>query len=73
MAAKKPRPVTTQDALLRRIPGWKLPTKKAEVGPDGEPIVAPVDPNVKVPREFLLPDMKDITEMTTKDDKDQYR
>lgn len=28
MAAKKPRPVTTQDALLRRIPGWKKPKAK---------------------------------------------
>jgi hypothetical protein len=38
MIARKPRPVTTQDALLRRRPGWKPPTVKAEVGADGEPM-----------------------------------
>lgn len=38
MASRKPRPLTTQDALLRRLPGWKPPVVKAEVGPDGEPL-----------------------------------
>ena len=38
MASRKPRPLTTQDALLRRLPGWKPPIVKAEIGADGEPL-----------------------------------
>lgn len=38
MITRKPRPVTTQDALLRRLTGWKPPAVKAEVGADGEPL-----------------------------------
>ena len=71
MAARKPRPVTTQDALLRQVPGWKKPVPKSEVGADGEPIPAPVDANPS--REPVLPDFKNLSEMITKDDKDQYR
>ena len=72
MAAKKPRPVTTQDALLRRIPGWKKPVPKAEIGADGEPIMPAVDAT-SLPRESLLPDFKDQSDMVTRDDKDQFR
>ena len=32
MAARKPRPLTTQDQLLRRLPGYKGPVAKAEIG-----------------------------------------
>lgn len=43
---------------------------KAELGPDGEPIPTPAE---EAKREALLPDFKDLSEMLTKDDKDQYR
>jgi len=43
MAVRKPRPVTTQDALLRRLPGWKKPVVKAELGADGEPMPIPAE------------------------------
>lgn len=68
MARRKPRPVTTQDALLRRLPGWKKPVVKAEIGPDGEPLPMPAE-SEKV-REPLLPEFRDMSEMLTKDDKD---
>ena len=71
MAKRKPRPVTTQDALLRRIPKWKKPVVKAELGPDGEPLPPP--PESEKVREPLLPSFADLTDMITKDDKDQYR
>lgn len=65
MATKKPRPLTTQDALLRRIPGWKKPVVKAEVGGDGEPI--PQVAESEHLRQSLLPDFKDMSDMITKD------
>lgn len=68
MAVRKPRPVTTQDALLRRVPGWKKPVPKGEVGDDGEAMPPPVDGILK--REPTLPDFKNLSEMITKDDKD---
>lgn len=71
MAKKKPRPLTTQDALLRRIPGWKKPVVKADVGEDGEPLAVLLDGTA--PRDPLLPDFKNLSDMITKDDKDQYR
>ena len=68
MAAKKPRPVTTQDALLRRIPGWKKPTVKSELDEDGNPIAPKMEG--PPPRESLLPDFKDLSDLVTRDDKD---
>lgn len=40
MEKRKPRPVTTQDALLRRLPGWKKPVVKAELDAEGNPVAA---------------------------------
>jgi hypothetical protein len=50
---------------LRRIPGWKQPVAKVEVGADGEPVSAPVV--TAVTRESTLPAFPDMTEMITKD------
>lgn len=68
---RKPRPATTQDQLLRRIPGWKQPVAKAEPGADGDSVPAPV--TTTVTREPILPAFPDMTEMITKDAADQYR
>lgn len=70
MASRKPRPVTTQDALLRRLPGWKKPVVKAQLDENGEPILPPAE---EPKREPLLPDFKDLSDMNTRDDKDQFR
>ena len=69
--ARRPRPVTTQDALLRRIPGWKPPKVKEEVGPDGEPIPTPA--LTEVPREPILPKYADLSDLLSKDATDAYR
>lgn len=69
---RRPRPMTTQDQLLSRLPGWKKPVVKPEIGPDGEPIPIPDSP-VKEEREPLLPDLRNVSEMITKDGVDQER
>ena len=46
---------------------------KPKKNEDGEEIPEPVDLNEKVPRECVLPDIKDLSEMITKDDKDRAR
>jgi hypothetical protein len=51
--------------LLKRIPGWKQPVAKTEVGADGEPTPAPT--TSAVTREPVLPALADMTEMITKD------
>ena len=73
MAARKPRPLTTQDQLLRRLPGYKVPVSKAEIGADGEPIPVAVSAEPVALRESILPQINDISEMLTKDAIDQYR
>lgn len=55
MAARKPRPLTTQDQLLRRLPGYKVPVAKAEIGADGEPIPVAVSAEPVALRESILP------------------
>ena len=57
---------------MRRLPGWKKPVVKAEIGPDGEPLPIPDSP-IKEEREPLLPDLRNISEMITKDGVDQER
>jgi hypothetical protein len=69
MVTRKQRPVTTQDQMLKRIPGWKQPVAKAEAGADGEAVAAPVVAG----RESVLPVISDMTEMITKDGIDQKR
>lgn len=54
--------------MLKRIPGWKQPVAKAEVGADGESVPAPVTAGPT--RESVLPAINDMTEMITKDDID---
>lgn len=71
IVAKKPRPITTQDALLRRIPGWKPPKKKEETGDDGEPI--PQVAATEYTRESVLPAFSDLGDLLSKDAIDQYR
>lgn len=73
MAARKPRPLTTQDQLLRRLPGYKAPVAKAEIGPDGEPIPVAVSSEAVAFRESILPQLNDVSEMLTKDAIDQFR
>ena len=57
--------------MLKRIPGWKQPVAKAEVGADGEAVAAPVASGQT--REPVLPAISDMTEMITKDGIDQKR
>ena len=52
IVAKKARPQTTREQLIRKLPGYKQPTIKVEAGPDGEPI-APASPEVKQRDPFL--------------------
>lgn len=59
MVANKTRPATTQDQMLKRIPGWKQPVAKGEAGADGEAVASPA---VSAPtRESLLPPLEDMT------------
>ena len=66
LIARRQRPLTTQDQLLSRLPGWKKPVVKAEVGPDGEPIPVTESP-VKHVREPLLAELKNVGQMITND------
>ena len=65
MIARRPRPATTNEQLLKHLPGYKPKTTAAEVGPDGEPVAAAA--NGDYVREPVLPDLIDVNERITKD------
>lgn len=73
LVKRRPRPVSTQDQLLRRLPGWKAPVVKAEIGPDGEPMPVPVSAETGYQRTPVLYGFKDVADMISKDGADQFR
>lgn len=56
---RRPRPMTTQDQLLSRLPGWKKPAVKPEIGADGELIPVTESP-VKEEREPKIAEFKSV-------------
>lgn len=69
--ARRPRPATSNEQLLKHLPGYKPKAAPVEVGPDGEPL--PVATNGEYVREPVLPDLPDLSEKITKDATEQYR
>ena len=49
---------------MRRLPGYKAPVAKTEVGPDGEPLPVVAGEYVREP---VLPALPDLVEKTTQD------
>lgn len=68
---RRPRPMTTQEQLLKRLPGWKPPTSKTEVDADGNPIASAA--TGEYVREPVLPDIADVADKLTVDASGQYR
>ena len=52
MADRRPLTAKTTEDLVKRLPGWKPMEKKAETGPDGEPLPPPPE---EPEREPVLP------------------
>lgn len=58
---------------MRRLPGWKPPTVKPEIGPDGEPIVPEPTADSKQPREPVIAAFKDVSDKHRSDGQDAFR
>lgn len=58
---------------MRRIPGWKPPVVKPEIGPDGEPLPMPETAESAPTRESVVYPFKDVSEMLRNDGTERHR
>lgn len=70
VAERRPGTAKTTEDMVKNLPGWKPQEKKAEVGPDGEPIAPPpAEPE----REPILPAFETPFQPVCKDATDSQR